>query len=365
MSGSYIHHKWLEIQKEMYGGQPRELQKLSDTRWACRYFACRNMMNRLPAVLCVLEDIAEERSGDRSVEARGLLAQIDLPFIGLLTTFCKVLGDTKLLSDMLQSPSLDLARAVELIEALQDTFKNYREESFCDELWRDILNTAQKCNISIENVEKRQRKTSSRLQGSVVTSTVGGHRSDQDDKDGFRKNIFYPILDSVIGELQKRFSKPNCNIMRGVQALHPNSNSFLQESPFFSFAEIYESDLDDLKHELHQAKRILERKRKEGMQSLTSILEFTVFLEPFKEVFHELFRLCKIAIAIPVSTASCERSFSTLKLIKNHLRTTMSDERLSDLGVHSVESRRAKSLDMDEFIRLFGSQHKNRRIQLF
>ncbi len=111
MSGS---HKWLEVQKDMYGGQPRELQKLSDTRWTCRYFACRNMMDMLLAVLCVLEDIADERSRDRSVEAQYLLAQIDLPFIGLLATFCKVLGDAKLLSDMLQSPSLDLARDVEL-----------------------------------------------------------------------------------------------------------------------------------------------------------------------------------------------------------------------------------------------------------
>lgn len=71
-----------------------------------------------------------------------LLPQIDLPFIGFLATFYKVLGDTKLLSDMLQSPSVDLARAVELINALQDTFQKYIEEAFCDELWREILNTS-------------------------------------------------------------------------------------------------------------------------------------------------------------------------------------------------------------------------------
>lgn len=95
------------------------------------------------------------------------------------------------------------------------------------------------------------------------------------------------------------------------------------------------------------------------------MLEFTEFLEPFSEVLFELFRLCKIAMALPVSTAACERSFSTLKLIKNHLRTTMNNERLSDLGVLSVESNRAKALDMDEFIRLFSSRHGNRKIQLF
>lgn len=101
------------------------------------------------------------------------------------------------------------------------------------------------------------------------------------------------------------------------------------------------------------------------MQRLTTLLEFVVFLEPFKDVFHELFRLGKIAIVIPVSSASCERSFSALSLIKNHLRTTMSDERLSHLGVLSIESPRAKALDMNEFVRRFSPCHKNRRIMLF
>lgn len=98
---------------------------------------------------------------------------------------------------------------------------------------------------------------------------------------------------------------------------------------------------------------------------LASILDLTAFLEPYKEVFHELFRLCKIAIALPASTATCERSFSALKLIKNHLRTTMVDSRLSHLGVLSIESRRAKALNIDDFIKVFASQHKNRRIKLF
>ena len=109
MSGSYVHQKWLDVQKEMYEGQLRELQKLSDTRWACRYLACRNLMDRLPAVLCVLQDIATENSGERSVDARGLLNQLDLSFVSLLATFQRLLGDAKVLSDTLQSPSLDLA----------------------------------------------------------------------------------------------------------------------------------------------------------------------------------------------------------------------------------------------------------------
>lgn len=139
VSGSYVHLKWLAFQKELYPEQqPRELQRLTDIRWACRYMACRNLRDRLPAVLKVLQDIALENSGDRSVDARGILSQIDVHFIGLLVIFCKVLGDAKYFSDMLQSSSLDLARAVDLVGALTDTLQNYRREIFFGELWREV-----------------------------------------------------------------------------------------------------------------------------------------------------------------------------------------------------------------------------------
>ncbi|KAK7138386.1 hypothetical protein R3I94_013871 [Phoxinus phoxinus] len=152
--------------------------------------------------------------------------------------------------------------------------------------------------------------------------------------------------------------------MQGVQSLNPKSTTFLNEEPLFAFAQIFESDLEDLKHEVHQTKRLLDRREKSGSDRPSTLLDFVVFLEPYKEVFHELFRLCKISLVTPVSTASCERSFSALKLIKTHLRTTMADDRLSHLGILSVESRRARSLNMDEFVKHFASSHQNRRIML-
>ena len=83
----------------------------------------------------MIQDITLENSGDRSVEARSLLSQIDLHFIGFWLPFCKVLGDAKCLSDMLQSSSLDLARAVDLVGALTDTLQDYRSEGYYGELW--------------------------------------------------------------------------------------------------------------------------------------------------------------------------------------------------------------------------------------
>lgn len=78
--------------------------------------------------------------------------------------------------------------------------------------------------------------------------------------------------------------------MRGIQALNPKSNSFLEEAPLFLLGTIYETSLEDLKHELHQAKQTLKRKETAGMRNLTCLLEFTEFLEQFKEVFIRLWK---------------------------------------------------------------------------
>ena len=50
-------------------------------------------------------------------------------------------------------------------------------------------------------------------------------------------------------------------------------------------------------------------------------------------------------MSVPVTVGTTERSFSKLKLIKNFLRSSMSQERLSDLTLLSTEKEQAKNLD--------------------
>ena len=50
-------------------------------------------------------------------------------------------------------------------------------------------------------------------------------------------------------------------------------------------------------------------------------------------------------MTVLVTVATAEKSFSKLKLIKNFLRSFMSQERLSGLALLSIENERAKNLD--------------------
>lgn len=63
----------------------------------------------------------------------------------------------------------------------------------------------------------------------------------------------------------------------------------------------------------------------------------------------------RIMLTIPVSVASSERSFSKLKLIKNYLRSTMSQERLSGLAVLSIDHDILKNISVEDIIENFAT----------
>ena len=67
-----------------------------------------------------------------------------------------------------------------------------------------------------------------------------------------------------------------------------------------------------------------------------------------------------IFLTLPVTFSSAERSFSKLKLIKKILRNSVSQERLSNLAILSIENRCAKEINFDKVIDVFASM-KNRK----
>nr|CAH7713143.1 unnamed protein product [Callosobruchus chinensis] len=71
----------------------------------------------------------------------------------------------------------------------------------------------------------------------------------------------------------------------------------------------------------------------------------------------------KIFLTMPVTVASCERSFSKLKLIKTYLRSTMGQERLSGLAILSIEGDIARLLSYENVIKNF-AMRKARKINL-
>jgi len=79
--------------------------------------------------------------------------------------------------------------------------------------------------------------------------------------------------------------------------------------------------------------------------------------------FPETTKILSIMLTLPVTTASNERFFSSLKRIKNFLRTSIGDERLNDLMVLGVEIEEAKQINLNDAVDDFAKM-KDRRYPL-
>ena len=70
-----------------------------------------------------------------------------------------------------------------------------------------------------------------------------------------------------------------------------------------------------------------------------------------------------IFLTLSLSVASNERSISKLKLLKTYLRADMSHDRLSDLGVLSIERDRFSEVDKRKVLEMF-AQRKASRVRI-
>ena len=74
---------------------------------------------------------------------------------------------------------------------------------------------------------------------------------------------------------------------------------------------------------------------------------------PLATTYSDICTAYMMHLTVLVTVAKAERSFSLLKLIKNFLRSSMSQERFSGLALLSIENERAKNLDFTKVIQQF------------
>ena len=119
---------------------------------------------------------------------------------------------------------------------------------------------------------------------------------------------------------------------------------------------------DRVENECLLAKPVLNEKEVE------TVLDVFTHLLPLQAAFPTIVKLFQIAMTLVVSTAQCEKSFSTLRRIKTHLRTTMSNERLTDISLLSLERDLCSVERVPNFIqdtiKEFEGIDKNRTIRL-
>lgn len=95
-----------------------------------------------------------------------------------------------------------------------------------------------------------------------VCDTTVGSRIELVDSKVFKRDLLFPCLDRMVGELEHRFASVDAGLLKGIQACSPKSENFLNEVNFKELAVHYNIDLKT--EEVLVARNFLARKADAG-----------------------------------------------------------------------------------------------------
>jgi hypothetical protein len=327
------------------------LKRLCSTRWSSRNDALTALKQRFPDVMKVLCFLSlNGKNSDEVTRATALKRKLEsFESVILITILSKILLPTDQVSKVLQAKATDLARVTDATENLLLEFRKLRDD------WPAVLDEAKgiaaSWQISPTFLDKRVHRVRRFHDELSEDSRL------QSPERRFKTEVFLPILDCMMKQLEERFSSVG-ELGRGFACLSPQHILSFDDDALKASAarltQLFPRDLSDsLADELLLLKSVF-RKNLETASSVKQVLE--LLLVTFPEIassYPEIITGCYIFLTLPMTVASAERSFSKLKLIKNHLRTSMVQDRLSSLALLSIERHRAKRMKLEKVIAYF------------
>ncbi|KAL4121711.1 hypothetical protein QTP88_014171 [Uroleucon formosanum] len=212
----------------------------------------------------------------------------------------------------LQSPNLDLHTGVTLMTALQNSLQTMRSDETFNTISDETKVACTKIDVSIPEDVKINVDT-------------------KIPEDYFRIAIAIPFYDDFISQPKERFSKHK-TILSSLYLLIPKMclKSPILESDFSIYSDFI--NVDELPSELKLWKRKWIAFK--DVDRPHTAVEALNYCNP--ELFANIHFLLKVLATLPVSTATPERTFSTLKRVKTFLRNSTGQERLTGLALLSV-----------------------------
>ena len=179
----------------------------------------------------------------------------------------------------------------------------------------------------------------------------------QDPQLAFKTQVFLPIIDTALFQLQSRFEGQHL-VSGSFSFLYPKALLQLSDAELNSaaqkFQETYSADIDsDFVAEVRSFRREF-RGEIEASQTVLDLLKLIISSKITSSV-PELATACVLFATLPVTVACAERSFSKLKLIKTYLRSSISQERLDGLALLAIENEGAKQLNVDDLLDKFAN----------
>jgi hypothetical protein len=339
-----------------------ELTKLelrpSDTRWSSHFSSVCSLLRLYKPAFLVLKAIASSKGASPS--ARGKAAgsvklMMSFDFVFILHVMKELMGITDLLCKKLQQKSQDIVNAMHDVATTKELIQKLRDDGWTN-LLCDVVLFCKKHGILVPDMD-----------GFYVDFIRSRKEDETSAKHHYKYDVFMVAVDQQLQELNSRFSVQSTELLILCTSLDPRNSfrSFNLENICLLAAKFYPSDFsgqerDNLRCQLRHYE--LDVLRNQDFSNLSTIAELCQKLFETEKLtdYHLIDRLIRLVLTLPVSTATTERAFSAMKLVKTRLRNKMEDEFLRDCLIIYIERDIVFKFSTDTLIDEFDARKKRR-----
>jgi len=279
-----------------------------------------------------LHCIIGEHKRDRiAARASGVMTQLEKfhVFFGLYLGKI-IFSASDQTANSFQGKDITASDASSLVSLLCKYIRNMRDSFSC--FWEDVCKVAAEKEIPLDI--PRQRKRSKKVDGIDTAAGIASHTFGTME---YYRQQYYAVIDVIVSQIETRFSQTTMKKLVAIESLLLDAVNGKTPRMIDSASDnvdplsVYASVLNliRLDMEMKMLPDVLKTisNVNKTVRSFTSVhsLATTLHGAPFaKSLCANVFMLCTIYMTIPMTSATAERSFSTMRRIKMYLRQTMS-----------------------------------------
>ncbi|MGL5904177.1 MAG: DUF4371 domain-containing protein, partial [Cetobacterium sp.] len=300
----------------------QSLRPLCPTRWTLKAASLQSVASNYSAIMEFLEDLCLCDKGDAGGKANGLLSHLQkfgtYFMLKLLSFF---FSRTEMVNVALQRSQLHLQKAAAMIETLKEDIQHLRENGF-EEFWGKTTAAADELNLESPTIP-RPRKIPCRLDKGGAPPHIF------QSPEAMYRQQYNETIDTATTSLDCRFSQSAFKHMQDIE------NFMTGKGDCKTISQFYGDDLDESRLRLH-LDMCIDIAKQRGVQ-LNTFQEVVDFLkgdkgDSLRTMLPELTKLVKLALTVPVTSSTSERSFSGLRRLKTYLRSRMGQGRLNHVA---------------------------------
>ena len=230
-----------------------------------------------------------------------------------------VLAYTRPLTIALQAKDCDIYKAHRMAQRLVASIESERTTNRFQQLWQEILMIS--TDLDIEPSRKRIVKRQQNRTNPSVTDLEGY----------YRVGYFFAFLDHTLTHLKTRFP-PELEGALLATYLLPGNIKDISDKTIAEIKAEYAVHLpypSSFESEVAIWKQHMMESSDKGMDLLATCN----FSDDNQVYYPNIHAILLLLLSLPVSSCSCERSFSALRRLKTWCRSSITDERLDQLAL--------------------------------